>query len=334
MNQTSWSIEILAFFSAIIAVSLFLDFYCHKHTKTISITNSICWSIFWIILALLFYTFIWWKFSEEWANLYLVGYVLEKCLAFDNLIIFMAIFSSFGVTPLLQRKILFWGIFGAIIFRAIFISIGINLLFISSWVELVLAIFIVWSAIKMLQNKKSLPPCKDKDFSKHWSIKLIEKFLPIYPRFYDNKFFVTGNELLTNKIPDFIASKGKIYVTPAFLCLIVIEISDVAFAFDSVPAIIAITKQPILVYTAVIFAILGLRSLYFALEILTKKLVYLEKSVIVLLFFIAAKMFVQFFNHTIYDTKIYISAQYSLIIVFTILALGIVLSFIKNSTHP
>jgi tellurite resistance protein TerC len=131
-------------------------------------------------------------------------------------------------------------------------------------------------------------------------------------------------------LSQFITTKGKFYITPAFICLIIIESSDIAFAFDSVPAIIAITQEPILVYAAIIFAILGLRSLYFVLAILAKFLIYLETTVIILLFFIAIKMSLQFCNHTIIDTGYNITPNQSLIIVLTILGIGIVLSLIAG----
>ena len=331
MMQTSSSIEILSFFTIIICISLFIDFYGHKRVTHISIANSLVWSIFWITLAFIFYGFLWLEFNAEWANLYLVGYILEKSLAFDNLMVFMAVFAAFGINTLLQHKILFWGILGALVFRGIFIFVGTKLFAASSWVELFFALFILWSAIKMLTHLRRDPTDKTTDFSNHWSIKYIGKFLPIYPKLYANRFFVNDKELLTNNLTTLVTRKGKFYATPAFLCLIIIEISDIAFAFDSVPAIIAITREPILVYAANIFAILGLRNLYFVLAVLAKHLVHLEKAVIALLIFIALKMFVQFWNHTISDTGLYLSAQNNLLIVLAILTIGIVASlFAKN----
>lgn len=322
--------EILIFFTFIIAISLFLDFSGHKDMTKITIANSICWSVFWLIMAFIFYGFIYIEFGKEWANLYLVGYMLEKTLSFDNLMVFIAIFSAFGVNALLERKILFWGIFGAVIFRGLFVFVGTSLYQASSWVELIFAIFIFWTAIKMLTREKNVEINNNTNFSNHWSVRFIGKFLPIYPKFYGNSFFVTNKELTTNNLTSLVTTSGKFYITPAFICLILIESSDIAFAFDSVPAIIAITQEPILVYAAIIFAIIGLRSLYFVLAILAKFLVYLEMTVIILLFFIAIKMLLQFWNHTISDTGYNISPTQSLVIVLSILGIGIVSSVLAG----
>lgn len=324
------NIQIISVFSIIIIVALIADFYCHKKQKQLTLSSAVIWSIFWIFLAFIFYGYLWITIDHTSAHLFLVGYLLEKSLSFDNLFVFMAIFSSFNINQgILQHKILFWGIFGAIVFRAIFVLLGTSLFKLSSVVELIFAIFIIFTAYKMWKSKND-NTTKNQDFSKHWSIKWIGKIIPSYPGFYQNKLFVTNKELESNNLIEKVTRKGKIYATPAFLCLIIIEISDIAFAFDSVPAIIAITNEPILVYSAIMFAILGLRSLYFVLEVLAKKLIYLENSIIALLFFIAGKMLLQFTNH--YTNTIYfnISPTISLIIVTSILAIGVIASLLAK----
>lgn len=165
------------------------------------------------------------------------------------------------------------------------------------------------------------------DYTHHWSVRLVGKIMPVFPKLVQEKFFVKNNELNADQIVS-VTRQGFRYATPAFLCLMAIETSDVAFAFDSVPAVIAVTQEPLLVYAAMIFAILGLRSLYFILAALTKYLVHLEKAVIALLFFIGIKMGIQSWNHAVFDTGIHISANVSLYIVLGVLFIGVVASFI------
>lgn len=165
------------------------------------------------------------------------------------------------------------------------------------------------------------------DYSNHWSVRLVGKLMPVFTKLFGERFFIKHNELSAEHIV-LITRKGLRYATPAFLCLMAIETSDVAFAFDSVPAVIAVTQEPLLVYAAMIFAILGLRSLYFILAALTKYLVHLEKAVIALLFFIGIKMGIQSWNHAFGDTGIHISANASLLIVLGTLAIGVLASFI------
>lgn len=165
------------------------------------------------------------------------------------------------------------------------------------------------------------------DYTHHWSVRFTGKLFPIYPKLEGEKFFVKASELTKEKLAT-VTRKGLTYATPAFLCLMVIETSDIAFAFDSVPAVIAVTHEPLLVYAAMIFAILGLRSLYFILAALTKYLVHLEKAVIGLLFFIGFKMGLESYNKTIGDTGIHISPSTSLFIVLGVLAVGIIASLL------
>ncbi|AEC16857.1 TerC/Alx family metal homeostasis membrane protein [Gallibacterium anatis] len=331
MLSFGFPIETIIIFFSIIAISVYLDLFAHRHSKEISVKDASLWSLFWIGLALLFYVYLWVRFSPEYAGLYLAGYVLEKSLSVDNLMVFMAIFASFGIIGKLQHRILYWGIIGALIFRAIFVVIGTGLFAASPWVGFAFAAFVIWSGWKMLKGGSDEEEIED--YSNHWSVKLSGKIFPVYTKLFNNKFLLKHNKLLPEQLSN-ITRKGAYYITPAFLCLMAIETSDVAFAFDSVPAVIAVTQEPLLVYAAMIFAILGLRSLYFILAALTKYLVHLEKAVIFLLFFIGIKMAIQSWNHTVGDTGIHLSPNVSLVIVLGILALGIIASFIfpeKNS---
>ena len=322
-------LETIIIFFVVIGFSVYMDLHAHRKQTEISVRDASMWSIFWIALALAFYFYLWFRFDKNWADLYLAGYVLEKSLSVDNLMVFMAIFSSFAIKGILQHRILYWGILGALVFRAIFVVIGTSLFHASAWVGFAFAAVVIWSAWKMQTASKEEGNIHD--YSQHWSVKMSEKIMPIFPRLHLENFFITRKvaEDLMDADPSLRVPKMATFLaTPAFLCLITIETSDVMFAFDSVPAIIAITQEPLLVYAAMIFAILGLRSLYFVLAALTKYLVHLEKAVIVLLYFIGAKLMLQSFNHAIHDTGIHLTPNASLLIVLGVLGGGVVASFL------
>lgn len=322
-------LEAIIIFFVVIGFSVYVDLHAHRKQTEISVKDATIWSIFWITLALAFYVYLWLRFDKNWADLYLTGYVLEKSLSVDNLMVFMAIFASFSIKDILQHRILYWGIIGALVFRAIFVVIGTSLFYASPWVGFVFAAIVAWSGWKMLTSMGESEEIHD--YSAHWSVRMTEKFMPIFPRLHLDRFFVTQAMVrdLQDADPSLkIKKAAAIFATPAFLCLMAIETSDVMFAFDSVPAVIAVTQEPLLVYAAMIFAILGLRSLYFVLAALTKYLVHLGKAVIALLFFIAAKLALQSWNHAIGDTGIHISPNLSLLIVLATLAIGVIASFV------
>jgi len=327
MQHFGFPLEAIVIFLTAIGLSIYLDLFAHKKVKEISVADAAKWSVFWICLALSFYGYLWLRFSKEWADLYLAGYALEKSLSVDNLMVFMAIFASFGIKSGLQHRILYWGIIGALVFRAIFVMVGTSLFMASPWVGFLFAALVAWSAVQML--KAGGGDEEIEDYSNHWSVRLTGKLMPIFPKLYHERFFVKHRELVDSGASmDSVTRKGLMYVTPAFLCLAAIETSDLAFSFDSVPAVIAVTQEPLLVYAAMIFAILGLRSLYFVLAALTRYLVHLEKAVIALLFFIAGKMVIQSWNHAIGDTGIHISPAASLLIVLGTLGVGVAASLL------
>ena len=328
MPHFGFPLETLVIFFCVVLASIYLDLVSHKNSTEITVSNSAKWSVFWFCLAIGFYAYVWVRFSKAWADLYLAGYMLEKSLSVDNLIVFMAIFSSFGIKGILQHRILYWGILGALVFRAVFVVIGTGLFLASPWIGFLFAAFVAWSAVKMLQRSKDDETIED--FSEHWSVRLTGKLMPIYTQLYLHRFFIKHWEFQTNDQLDKsrVTRSGTIHATPAFLCLMAIETSDIAFSFDSVPAVIAVTQEPLLVYAAMIFAILGLRSLYFVLAALTRYLVHLEKAVIALLFFIAAKMALQSWNHAVGDSGFHISPGASLLIVFGLLTAGVVASLL------
>lgn len=332
MQHFGFPLEAIAIFFGVIALSVYLDLAAHRHAKEISLRDAMLWSGFWITLALGFYAYLWLRFDRHWADLYLTGYVLEKTLSVDNLMVFMAIFASFGIRGALQHRILYWGIIGALLFRAVFVLLGTSLFLASAWVGFLFAAVVAWSGWKMLTSggEQEL-----EDYSDHWSVKMGRRILPVFPRLHLDRFFITRAlvEDLQRADPDVRVhgrSTAAYFATPAFLCLLAIETSDLMFAFDSVPAVIGVTQEPLLVYAAMIFAILGLRSLYFVLAALSRFLVHLDKAVIALLFFIAFKLGVESWNRAIGDTGLHIGANLSLLIVLGTLAVGVLASWLDK----
>ncbi len=293
-------------FTVIIIFALWLDLHAHKKDEAISLKNATFWSLFWVALSFSFAGYLFFTNGPSSSSLFLSGYLLEKSLSVDNLFVFMAIFASFGIKDEYQHRILYFGIIGALILRFIFIAAGTSLLLLGKWVLIVFGVIVLWSAYKMYTAKNDDDDIED--YTNHWSVKIAKRFIKVHP-------FKSGH--------DFFILKDKIYyATPLFLCLICVEVADIMFAFDSVPAVIAVTQEPFLIYTSNIFAILGLRSMYFLLAAAKNYLQHLEASVIVILVFIGLKMIGQFFNF-------HIDPTISLILILCILSLGICAS-LKN----
>ncbi|MBK1619518.1 tellurium resistance protein TerC [Lamprobacter modestohalophilus] len=333
MEHFGFPLEVLFIFFGVIALSVYLDLRAHRGVDEISLKDAGLWSMFWIGLSFAFYGYLWVRFDQAYADLFLAGYVLEKTLSVDNLMVFIAIFSSFAIKGALQHRILYWGIIGALVFRAIFVVIGTSLFLLSPWVGFIFAAAVAWSAWAMMTASDAEDEIED--YTDHWSVRMVKRVLPVFPRLHHGKFLLSRKQVEQRieedpsiELQGKAGSKALWYATPALLCLLAIETSDIMFAFDSVPAVIAITQEPLLVYAAMIFAILGLRSLYFVLAALTRYMVHLEKAVIVLLYFIAAKLALQSWNHVFGDTGIHISPSASLYIVFGILTLGVVASLL------
>ena len=234
-------LEISAFLIPFI-LAIFIDLRLHKPGEAISAKNATMWSAVWITCAVAFGGFIWWARGAESASLYMSGYLLEKALAIDNLFAFFLIFASFGLTrpttQHFQHKILYWGILGAIIFRVFFLGAGAAIVNFSSYVLIAFALIILWTVWKMWASENS---DEEVDYTKHWSVRLVERFSKVNPSIDSGRFYCSG-------------------VTPLFLCLVCIEVCDVVFAFDSMPTIIAVVKDPYLMITASLWAAAGLRS--------------------------------------------------------------------------
>ena len=319
----------------IFAVAAFaVDFFAHKKDEKISLKQAALWSIFWIAVSVAFGGYLYLAVSSEAASLFFSGYILEKSLSIDNLFVMAAIFSWFKIPEIYRHRVLYFGIIGAVVFRLVFVAIGTSLLGISPWMEFVFAIMVAYSAVMMM--KKGDDSEEIEDYSNHLAYRAVYRFFPVFPRLLGHSFFVKNNEISAQisvdkkaKLQNQISKpNAKWIATPLFLCLCVIELSDVMFAFDSVPAVIAVSKDPLIVYSAMIFAILGLRTLYFVLEALKDYLAYLEKAVIALLFFIAAKLALNASAH-IFHHGLKISAQASLWVILAVLGVGIFASLFK-----
>ena len=322
-------------FVILLVGALFIDLFTHRKDKVISLRSAILWSVFWIVISLLFAVYLFYNYGSEVGSLFITGYALEKVLSIDNLFVMMAIFSWFSIPSKYWHRILYWGIIGAVIFRGIFVIIGTGLLSLGSYVELIFAFVVGWTALMMLKNDDKDE--KIEDYSQHLAYRLVKRIFPVWPKIYGHNFFINkkqvNEELAKPENKDLVinsSAKATIFATPLLLCLAVIEISDVMFAFDSVPAVIAVSREPLIIYSAMMFAILGLRSMYFVLDALKRYLVHLEKSVMVILFFIALKLFLNASDH-LWGHGYNISASTSLIIVLTILALGIIASLLFPS---
>lgn len=318
----------LAVFIGLAVIALAIDLITHNKDKPVSLANATIWSIFWIAISLVFAGFLYINHGPEVASLFVTGYALEKVLSVDNLFVFMAIFAWFKIPDGLRHRVLYWGIIGAIVFRGIFVAIGTGLLAFGPWVEIVFAAIVAWTAVMMLRSGDD--DDEEEDYSQHIAYRFASKLFPVWPKLYGHNFFVNRNQLQVElQKPEnkgmTLVQKGFWFSTPLFLCVCVVEISDVLFAFDSVPAIIAVSKEPLIVYSAMLFAILGLRTMYFVLEALKRYLVHLEKAVIALLFFIAGKLALNATNH-IWHHGYSIDPNTSLAIVMGVLAIGIVAS--------
>jgi tellurite resistance protein TerC len=300
-------------FLAGVVLCLGADLRAHRGDAPVSLRNAAFWSLFWVLLSLLFAVYIGVSHGMDHASLFLSGYLLEKSLSVDNLFVIMAIFSSFSVKDALQHRVLHYGILGALVLRMAFIALGSSLVVLfGPYALAAFGLFVLWSAWKMWQNagreEKDL-----EDYSRHWAVAFTRRFLPIHNFLQGHDFFLKVRE-------------GSGYVwkaTPLFLCLLVVEFSDIMFAFDSVPAVIAITQDPFLVYTSNIFAILGLRSLYFLLAAAKRHLRHLEKSVIAILVYIGLKMLLDVAGF------IHLPPTFNLAIVLGLLAAGILVSLVR-----
>jgi tellurite resistance protein TerC len=306
----------LAFLGLVIAL-LVLDLgVLHRKTREVGVRESLVMSAFYITLGLLFGGFVWWYLGPEPGINYLTGFAVEKALAMDNVFVIAMIFGFFAVPRVYQHRVLFWGILGVIVLRAIMIGFGAAVIAQFSWVLYVFAAFLIATGVKMLVFSDT-----DYDIAKNPVLRFMRRRFNVTDEHHGENFFV--------KKPDPKTGRLAWFMTPLFMALVLIEIADVIFAVDSVPAIFAITTDPFIVYTSNIFAILGLRALYFALAAMVHRFHYLKYALAVVLIFIGSKIFIA---DMLGLAKI--PPAISLAATFGILAMGVIWSLWKTRGEP
>jgi tellurite resistance protein TerC len=296
-------------FIGLVAVLLAFDLgVLHRGSREIGVGESLALSSFYIALGLAFGGFVWAQLGQQSGVEYLTGFVVEKSLAIDNVFVIAMIFAYLAIPREHQHRVLFWGILGVILLRAIMIGFGARLVAEFAWVLYLFAVFLIATGIKMLWWGD-----KETDLSRNPVLNLVRRRFRVSEGLHGQRFFV--------RLPDPSTGRPAVYMTPLFLALILIEVADVIFAVDSVPAIFAITTEPYIVYTSNIFAILGLRALYFALAAVLHRFAYLKQALAVLLVFIGSKIFVaDLFGWAKFP------AEWSLGITFAILGAGVLYS--------
>jgi len=261
-------------FAGFVVITTILDFgVFNRKSHTIHVKEAVKLSLFWIFTALIFNFIVYLMLGYEPAIKFLTGYLIEKSLSIDNLFVFLIIFSYFKVDSIYQHKVLFWGIGGAMVMRAAFIFAGIALIEKFHWTIYIFGAFLIFTGIKMVLDKD-----KEIDPGRNPVLKTLRRFIPITGNYHGGSFFIK--------------TAGKYIATPLFIVIVVMETTDIVFAVDSIPAILGITTDPFIVYTSNIFAILGLRALFFALAGVMKMFSYLSYGLAVILAFIGVKMLI------------------------------------------
>ena len=264
-------------FSLLILGMLFLDLVVfHREEHEVSLREALIWTGIWIVLGLLFSLFIYTQKGLDATLAYLAGYLVEKSLSLDNIFVFQVIFTYFAVPAKYRHKILFWGVVGALVMRGVFIVAGVTLIKMFHWVVYLLGLLLVYTGIRMVtEHGKVIEP------ERNPVIRLARRFVPMTSHYEGGRFFVRKD--------------GRLYATPLLAVLLVVESTDVVFAVDSIPAIMALTTDPVIIYTSNVFALLGLRALYFALSGLLQLFHYLNYGLSVILVFVGVKMLISGF---------------------------------------
>jgi len=304
---------LLAVFGSVIAILFALDLgVFHRRSHEIGIKEALIWSGIWLAVAASYNLLVYFCMGQERAVEFAAGYLVERTLSFDNLFVFLLIFSYFRVPAIYQYRVLFWGIIAALLMRGMFIVTGIELMEKFHGIVYLFGAFLLATGLKLFFRKDEEPL----DVGRNPVFRLCKKILPTVEEYGNGEFILSRG--------------GKLFVTPLFLVLLVIETSDILFAFDSVPAILGITLNPTIVYTSNIFSILGLRALYFALAGCMTLFRYLNKGITFILIFIGAKMLL--------SGLIEIPAAFSLGLIIFILAASIALSLLltdrQEMEHP
>lgn len=292
-------------FAVIVVVLLALDLgVFNRKSHVIGVKEALMMSAFWIGIALAFNAVIFWQMGSQSGLEYTAAYVMEKALSVDNLFVFIIIFAFFGIAPEYQHKILFYGIIGALVFRAIFIFAGVTLVEKFDWLLYIFGIFLLITAVKLaVQKDQKVDP------DKNIVVRGFKKIMPVSTDSQGGKFFVRN--------------AGVLAATPLFLALLVIETTDIVFAVDSIPAVMGITTDMFVVYTSNVFAILGLRSLYFALAGIMSAMYYLKYGLAVILGFVGIKMLLPIWGY-------HVDVLVSLGVILVVLLVAIIASVIRN----
>ncbi len=355
-------------FVALVLALLALDLgVFHRKAHVVSVKEALGWSAFWIALGLLFTLFIWAGYEHHWLGLglgrdpmatnprtveglgvvyndgtsaavkYVTGYLVEKSLAVDNIFVISLIFTFFRVPSLYQHRVLYWGILGALLMRGAMIAAGTTLIREFGWVLYVFGAFLVVMGLKMLLSDEA-----PADPGQNAVVRLTRRLLPVTEHFHGGRFFVRAGSAgaAEAEVPGgpreadgavSRAARGTLMATPLFLVLVVVEVSDLIFAVDSIPAVFAVTADPFLVFTSNVFAILGLRSLYFALERMIDRFQYLEVAVAIVLVVVGVKMLLHTWLRTILGEAFNLTLLGAVVL---ILLAGVVASVLRPRTEP
>ncbi len=303
-NIQTWHWLVLG---GLIAVMLGIDLFRHRVDHEISTSEALKETLFWVACGLAFSGFVAWQFGSKAFGEYLSGYVIEKSLSVDNVFVWALIFSAFAIPLKYQHRVLFWGIFGALVFRAIFVFAGAALIEKFWWLLLLFGGFLIYTGIKILRHGDD-----DDAKTKTTGLNLLRKIMPVTDKYDGHNFFTIEN--------------AKRAATPLFACLVVVEITDIIFAVDSVPAILAVSREPFLVLSSNAFAILGLRAMYFVLADAKEKFKYLSVALGVILIYVGVKMVVSHWYH--------INTFISLAVILVILTIGVVASLKSTPKKP
>ena len=274
----------------------------HRKSHVISLKEALVWSVIWVVVALLFNVVVYFWRGPQSATEFLAGYLIERSLSVDNLFVFALIFSYFRVPDECQHKILFWGILGALVTRALFIATGVALIHKFHWIVYVFGVFLIITGVRVAVEKgKEIHP------ERNPVLRVFKRVMPLVHAFHGDKFFVRLD--------------GRTFATPMFVALLIVETTDVIFAVDSIPAILAITYDPFIVYSSNVFAILGLRALYFALAGIMRMFRYIHYGIAAILVFVGIKMVLM----DVYKMPVGVALG----VVAAILAISIVLSILR-----
>jgi tellurite resistance protein TerC len=295
-------------FVGIVLALLFLDlFVLHRNAREVPFKEALWLSGFWIAISLAFGGFVWFLAGVGGAEAYLAAYLLEKSLSVDNVFVFSVIFTSFAVPERDRYHVLFYGVIGAIVFRAIFVLAGAALLAAFAWLVFVFGAFLIFTGLRMLRRASA--EGEQTDYQNNRILRLFRRFIPITEEYHGDNFFVKRD--------------GKRCATPLLAALVVIETSDIIFAVDSVPAVLSVTQTAFVAYSSIVFAVLGLRALYFALEGLVDRFVYLHYGLAAILVFVGAKFVAQGFG-------LHLPILVSLLVIAATMTVAIVASLIAS----